>query len=281
MKSTLLLFSTLLAMNTPNSSAQSTEPQTQIISTSLGDIHVYLRPVAQTIPIIFLHGVYFDHHLWDNQVAQITDRTTISIDMPLHGQSKNGVPDRWSVTDMGNMLLEILEELQIPEVYAIGQSWGSSTILAAAHRAPQRFRAIGLGNMPTEAGTKGLARTFWWRHRLLPFRQFYSRQVVKAMMGKDTFKQQPELLSQLRRSMNLLSNAELRQIDHLVIVEAEATASLLEDLKMPALALKGKEDYVPDPPGLPLRMVEGGHVSPFEAPEEVMEWINEVIGAGE
>ena len=59
-----------------------------LVNTHLGKIAVY-KKIADTenIPIIFLHGVYFDHHLWDIQIEEIKDRTVITVDMPLHGES--------------------------------------------------------------------------------------------------------------------------------------------------------------------------------------------------
>lgn len=87
--------------------------QTQIIKTSIGDIAVYCREVKNTVPVIFLHGVYFDHNLWSYQTSRVKDRTVITIDMPLHGASTKHVPKLWNLADCGEMLLEILKALNI------------------------------------------------------------------------------------------------------------------------------------------------------------------------
>jgi 3-oxoadipate enol-lactonase len=57
------------------------------IKTKLGNIAVFKKEInAENIPIVFVHGVYVDHHLWDNQIATITDKTMIAIDIPWHAQ---------------------------------------------------------------------------------------------------------------------------------------------------------------------------------------------------
>ena len=52
------------------------------ITTDIGKIALYQKQNQSTkTPIIFLHGVYFDYHLWDEIIDKINDRTVISIDM--------------------------------------------------------------------------------------------------------------------------------------------------------------------------------------------------------
>ena len=46
---------------------------------------------------------------------------------------------------------------------------------------------------------------------------------------------------------------------------------------MPAWALKGKEDYVPVSIHLETEIVEGGHISPLEVPEEVYQFVLKVL----
>jgi pimeloyl-ACP methyl ester carboxylesterase len=60
---------------------ESQQPTT-FIPTKLGKIAVYQQFAnSDKTPIIFLHGVYFDHHLWDAVIESIRDRTIITMDM--------------------------------------------------------------------------------------------------------------------------------------------------------------------------------------------------------
>jgi hypothetical protein len=48
-------------------------------------------------------------------------------------------------------------------------------------------------------------------------------------------------------------------------------------LQVKAIALKGKEDYVPTPPKIETVIVDGGHISPLEQPIKVQALIQTLI----
>ncbi|MEM7658421.1 MAG: alpha/beta fold hydrolase [Bacteroidota bacterium] len=268
----LLMFSSLY------SPAQMTQ---QHISTQLDSIAVHQRVIPNTVPVLFLHGVYFDHQLWQQQMDQIQHRTVIALDMPLHGNSGKQIPTNWTLEDCAAMLLEVLDSLEVPQVIAIGHSWGSMTILRAAHQQPERFLSVGLGNMPFEATTTGAKWQFRFQHLMLPFRQFYAKQAAKSLFGKASLLSQPTLADQLKRPMSLLTNGEIKAIDRTVILQATDSRNLIEELPIPAIGLKGEADYVPISEAIPYRIIPGGHISPLEEPEAVSRWIQEVIHLAE
>jgi 3-oxoadipate enol-lactonase len=248
------------------------------INTTIGKIAIHsCNQKSEKLPIIFIHGVYFDHHLWDNQVREITDRMVISIDMPLHGESREITKSNWTLNDCANMLIEILDSLQISKVIAIGHSWGSMTILRAADKQPERFESIGLCNMPFHAASKKQKRIFGLQHSMLLFRKIYNIQAAKALFGKTSLANNPSLINQLTRPMSALSNNEVKQIDKKVILDAEDATSLILNLRVKAIALKGKEDYVPSPPKMETIIVAGGHISPLEEQLKVLDLIHTLI----
>jgi pimeloyl-ACP methyl ester carboxylesterase len=242
-----------------------------MIHTNLGKIAVYPKLAnSDKTPIIFFHGVYFDHHLWDEVIDSIQDRTTYSVDMPFHGLSKEITKTDWTLNDCADMLLEILDSLKITQVIAVGHSWGSMTILRAASKQPERFESVLLCNMPFLAATKKQKFTFGLQHSMLIFRNFYTKQAAKALFGKTSLKENPSLVDQLKRPMDLLSNAQIKHTDKAVIADSEDASELIKNLKVRALALKGIEDYVPAPPSIETIVIGGGHISPLEKPEEVL-----------
>jgi pimeloyl-ACP methyl ester carboxylesterase len=249
------------------------------IHTKIGKIAVYHHFAnSDKTPIIFLHGVYFDHHLWDAVIESIKDQTIITLDMPMHGMSKELLKDDWTLNDCADMLIEILNILHLPKVIAIGHSWGSMTILRAAHKNPELFSVIGLCNMPFMAASKRKKLTLRMQHIMLPFRNFYTQQAVKALFGKSSLNKNTSLTSQLKRTMDLLTINEIKHTDNAVIANADdTTTTLIEILKVKALALKGAEDYVPSPPNMETIIVKGGHVSPVENPNGVIEFIKVLI----
>jgi 3-oxoadipate enol-lactonase len=241
----------------------STPIQSTFVQTNIGKIAIHKKE-SQTdnLPIIFLHGVYLDHHLWDNQFNEIDDRMAVSIDMPLHGESREIIKLDWSLNDCADMLIEILDHLRIPKVIAVGHSWGSMTILRAASKYPEKFESIGLCNMPFKAVTLKQKTKFRLQHMMLFFRSFYTKQAAKSLYGKLSLEHNPDLLKQLERSMNILSIYDIKQTDKKVILDAEDATSMIPNLNMKAVALKGKEDYVPTPPKIETVIVDGGHISP-------------------
>lgn len=249
-----------------------------MIHTNLGKIAVYPKLVdSDKTPIIFLHGVYFDHHLWDEVINSINDRTTFSVDMPFHGLSKEITKDDWTLNDCSEMLIEILDSLKIKKVIAVGHSWGSMTILRAASKHPDRFESVLLCNMPFLAATKKQKLTFGLQHSMLLFRNFYTKKAAIALFGKTSLKENPSLVDQLKRSMNLLSNAQIKHTDKAVIAEAEDASELIKNLKVKALALKGEEDYVPAPPSIETIVIGGGHISPLEQSGEVLNLVKRIL----
>jgi 3-oxoadipate enol-lactonase len=271
MKQILILFITIITI-------MQAKAQTIYIKTNIGEIAIHSNnQKSENLPIIFLHGVYFDHHLWDNQVREIKDRMVISIDMPLHGESREITKSNWTLNDCADMLIEILDSLQIPKVIAIGHSWGSMTILRAANKHPERFASLALCNMPFHAASEKQKATFGLQHSMLIFRNFYTKQAAKALFGKTSLAENPSLLYLLSRPMNALTNKEVKQIDKKVILDAEDATSLIQNLHVKAIALKGKEDYVFTPPKIETVIVDGGHISPLEEPLKVIDLIKQLI----
>jgi pimeloyl-ACP methyl ester carboxylesterase len=248
-----------------------------MIHTNLGKIAVYPKLVeSDKTPIIFLHGVYFDHHLWNEVINSIQDRSTFSVDMPFHGLSKEITKTDWTLNDCADMLIEILDSLKITKVIAVGHSWGSMTILRAASEQPARFESVLLCNMPFLAATKKQKITFGLQHSMLRFRNFYTNQAAKALFRKTSLKENPSLIDQLKRPMNLLSNAQIKHTDKAVIIDAEDASELIKDLNVRALALKGVEDYVPAPPNIETIIITGGHISPLEQPHKVISLVRKL-----
>jgi len=65
------------------------QAEQHFITVDMGKIALYVNHgTGDKTPIIFLHDVYFDHHMWDEYLQGIIDRTVIAIDMPFHGESK-------------------------------------------------------------------------------------------------------------------------------------------------------------------------------------------------
>lgn len=249
----------------------------KFINLEIGQIAVFQKQIdSEKTPIIFLHGVYFDHNLWENQISEINDRSLIAIDMPMHGESKTNIKEDWNLDDCANMLLEVLHSLKIDKTIAVGHSWGSMTILRAACKSPNRFAAIGFCNMPFKETSKTEKRKIRLQHSALIFRQFYIKQAGNALLGSESLASKPNLLQKLIIPMSRLSNKEIKYTDKAVRIDAQDMTHLIENINIPTIALVGEEDYVGIPPLRETFTVKGGHVSPLEVPNEVNNFIGKL-----
>ena len=250
------------------------------VPTKLGKIAVEIETREGATPVIFLHGVYLDRHLWDTQAAAVRDRTVLTVDMPHHGESTD-TPFGWRLDDCADMLLQILDHLKIDRVIAIGHSWGSMTIMRAVVRKPQQFAAVGLGNMPLEPGTRTKLLGYYLQSTMLPFRSFYAAQAAKVLFAPESLKAHPEFADSLKATMDRLSDREVRQVDIAVVIKPDNGFEVAKRLTAPALALRGEKDYVPEPPSIQTTTVPGGHISPLEAPRQVQDFVQRVIKLAE
>jgi pimeloyl-ACP methyl ester carboxylesterase len=252
------------------------------VDTNLGKIAVYKKNGSQDkIPVLFLHGVYFDHNLWEAQTAFIDDRDIILLDMPMHGNSKEIKKSDWTLNDCTDMLLEVINKLKINKSISIGHSWGSMTIIRAANKEPERFSALGLCNMPFKESSKKVKRNIKLQQIALVFRKFYMKQAARALMGKDSISKNPAIIRKLTEPMSKLSNEEIKYTDTVVRINADDSSEIIKNLEVPSIAIIGEEDYVGIPPLNEVITVKGGHVSPIESPNEVNLMINKLISISE
>jgi pimeloyl-ACP methyl ester carboxylesterase len=167
------------------------------------------------------------------------------------------------------MLLDLLAELNIDRIIAVGHSWGGRTIAQAALLNPEVFAAIGLCNIPFRKSSRSSKLLTTIQHTLLSFRTFYITQAGKSLYGKHSLATRPELLQHLREPMAKLKNREIKHADRTVRLQSRDASEDLKRLEVPVIAIAGEEDYVGVPPIANIRIVEGGHISPLEAPEQV------------
>jgi pimeloyl-ACP methyl ester carboxylesterase len=250
----------------------------QIIPTSIGDIAVYINKVnSNKTTMIFLHGVYFDHELWNNQIDNIKDRTVIALDMPDHGESKNIAKNNWTLDDCARMLLEILQFLKIKKVIAVGHSWGSMTIIRSTKQKPELFEKVVLCNMPYKKA--GLVRIVLMRiqYSALIFKSFYIKQAGKSLFAKTSLNNNPKLIEEIIRPMNKLTRKEIIHTNKAVIIDAKDTSNLIKSLEVPAIAVVGSKDYVGKPPIKEVITVRGGHISPIEDSKAIIKVLKQIV----
>ena len=84
----------------------------------------YIYIEKDTTPLIFIHGVGLDHQMWNPQINNLKEFSTITYDLLGHGKTPCK-KDKLSLNDFSNQLIEILEHLKIDKIHLIGFSLGS------------------------------------------------------------------------------------------------------------------------------------------------------------
>ncbi|HEX4197378.1 MAG TPA: alpha/beta hydrolase [Caulobacteraceae bacterium] len=108
---------------------------------SAGRSRLYYEVHGEGPPVILAHGVGGNHASWFNQVPTLAQRyQTIVIDHRGFGNSDD-------VEELGRSayvddLALLLDELQLPPVFLVGQSMGGGSCAAFACRWPERVRAL-------------------------------------------------------------------------------------------------------------------------------------------
>ena len=84
----------------------------------------YFFNKKDTIPLVFIHGIGLDHQMWNPQINNLNEFSTITYDLLGHGKTPYK-KEKLTLNDFSNQLVEILEHLQINKINLIGFSLGS------------------------------------------------------------------------------------------------------------------------------------------------------------
>lgn len=99
---------------------------------------------GQGTPLVLIHGYPLDHSIWDETAAILSG--TFDLILPdLRGFGASASPtDPYTLTDMASDLVELLDELDIPQAALAGHSMGGYVALAFFRAYPARVRGLGL-----------------------------------------------------------------------------------------------------------------------------------------
>jgi pimeloyl-ACP methyl ester carboxylesterase len=99
---------------------------------------------------LFDHGVVLNKHLWQHQLAGLSDiRRCIVVDLLAHGDTEITPDQDVSVTANAKMLKEVLDALKIDQVDLVGNDSGGGIAEIFAALNPERVRTLTLTNCDT------------------------------------------------------------------------------------------------------------------------------------
>ncbi|MET2855398.1 alpha/beta fold hydrolase, partial [Vibrio owensii] len=96
------------------------------------------KPVA-----LLLHGTGFVGEVWAEVAeALATDYTVYAIDRRGHGLSHKPPADRYHFEDFADDVCNVVDGLDLHDIYGIGHSAGATDLLLAAKLMPDRFARL-------------------------------------------------------------------------------------------------------------------------------------------
>lgn len=141
-----------------------------IFQSSKGPLYYECSGDHKAKPIVFLHALGSDHHMFDSQKTRFeASHLIIMVDLPWHGASY--IPfRRLDFNEISEVLKELLDHLEVLDAVISGVSLGGYIAQHFAFRYPERIKAVHMdGAHPLHMGfnpfIKGLARI----HTLLTY----------------------------------------------------------------------------------------------------------------
>ncbi|MGH3564916.1 MAG: alpha/beta fold hydrolase [Pseudonocardia sp.] len=104
----------------------------------LADGHLAYDDVGDGPPVVFLHDGTLDRRVWDYQLLALPGYRVLNLDARGHGESSTpAVPYL-----RGDDVIALLDHLELPSAFLIGQAMGGTTALDTALDHPDRVRGM-------------------------------------------------------------------------------------------------------------------------------------------
>ena len=247
----------------------------------------HLRPEPGAAPVLLLHGVFTDHHLWDPVVPLLDGLDVTALDSPLHGNAVRRAP-LTDLADQVELLAALVREQLRPPVVLAGHSWGGMLGLRLAAVHPELMSGLLLANTPLSRN-RGVARLGFWTQRTLVAgglpASTYGRVAAGALYGASYRREHPDILDTTARTTAALGRRGVVEVLDRILLEPEDAYALLPRLSVRVALVAGTEDYVSSSAaqarlaavGHRLDQHPGGHMGPREAPEHLARRLRELV----
>jgi pimeloyl-ACP methyl ester carboxylesterase len=237
--------------------------------------------------IVFSHGLYMDHSMFDAQVDVLRDRwRCITWDERAHGATES-TTEPFTYWDSANDLLGLMDHLGIEQAVLAGMSQGGYLSLRAALTAPERVRALVL--IDTQSGTEDPAHLEGYDQILDAWTNSPdgAPQEVLDIVAAIILGQGWEGTAHWQEKWRRESNDRIRQAYDTLVGREDDVTSRLSELTMPAVVIHGVDDVAIDAPtaqqladalSSELHLIEGaGHAANLTHPADVNEKLHRFL----
>jgi len=233
-------------------------------------------------PILFIHGFPFDHAMWRNQVAALSEWECLVPDLQGAGFAPAPPsPDAYSMAVYARDLIELLDERRVESTVVCGLSMGGYVAFELLRQIPQRVRAMVLCNTKSAAdapegkrGRDALAE----KARSAGAGAVADELVPKALSPR-TLAQDQNVVRDVRAMIERQQVAGIVGALH-VLRERPDSTPLLAGIRVPVLVVAGSDDQITPAAGMRemahaisgaqfTLIQDAGHLSPLEQPAAV------------
>lgn len=241
----------------------------------------YFEDVGAGEPLVLICGLSADLQVWRFQVAELS-KTFRVITFDNRGAGRSSVPDEpYSITQMADDLLALLNHLEIPAANLLGWSMGGVIAQSCALASPGRVRRLLLLN--TFAAADGFLReaiSNWVniRRSNMPYEQVVrhvARLVFSAHLAQNAKAYEAFIQVMLANPYRQPAHGLVRQAAALLKYQAPPE---LTSLSMPTTVFVAEHDQLTPQhmsaelvaaiPGASLRVLPGAHSGFLEYPSE-------------
>jgi 3-oxoadipate enol-lactonase len=232
-------------------------------------------------PIVLLHGLLLDGHMWDGQVSSLSQRFRVIVpDFPGHGESPDA-PKGYTLLQQAADIGRLLDTLGLHDAVFAGFSMGGMTAMQFAVSTPSRVRALALVNTSADAeSAKARARfsALALSARIFGVQPWLRKRALEVMFGPTFRREHPDVVAWWDERLGRTSGPRAWRSVQLVV--SRPAVPRLESIRVPTLVVAADED-IATPPFRGRRIADAlsdvsfqliprcGHCSPIEQPELV------------
>ena len=230
-----------------------------------------------------MHNLLLDHRVFDGVVAELSQTCrVVTVDLRGHGESR-GTTRSFSVPDLADDLVAILDAVGAERAVVVGVSLGASSALELAVTHPDRVRALMLmGASPFAASLSDKVQNvaLGLAVRLFGTQSALIGQVIPILFGESFRAAEPEIVATWKSRIRALDKRDLwRGVRSWIGRPSRLEA--LSRVTCPTLVVLGGEDIACPPavgqkladgiPGARLEQLDSaGHSVPVEQPDGVL-----------
>jgi 3-oxoadipate enol-lactonase len=237
--------------------------------------------------VVLLHGFCGSISYWDKVIPLLSNEyRVIAMDLRGHGNSSSNVSP-FTIDDMAKDVKELLESLQLGQIYLFGHSLGGYITLSLAEHYPEKLKGYGLIHSTafpdTEEGKKGRENAVNSIEKS-GLDQFIDGLVPKLFSDESLLNLREDV--DKTKQIGYSTNIKAAQSTLLAMKSRPDRTELLSRKDIPLLLVAGALDKIipvkntisVEEEHIQTKVIQtSGHMSMYENPDELVETIREFL----